>query len=118
MNNQQIGEKLVTYSNQDRADLAVDELYGEDIVSIEVDGNTVVGIAAVRDKHAGWYDNNEVHSAVAEGPYVGHDADKFVVRFAVDVTPKGGERGQFSEVGIYTVTGGKIVREEFLPLAG
>jgi hypothetical protein len=39
------------------------------------------------------------------------------VRFDVDVTDKNsGERFQGSEVGIYTVKDGKVVREEFLPM--
>jgi hypothetical protein len=42
-----------------------------------------------------------------------------VVRFDIDVTDKNsGQRMQGSEVGIYKVKEGKVVREEFLPMMG
>jgi hypothetical protein len=41
------------------------------------------------------------------------------VQYDIDVTDKESKkRIQMSEVGIYTVKDGKIVREEFLPSAG
>jgi len=46
-----------------------------------------------------------------EGPYV--HGDQFVVRFKMDVTPKGQKRMSFDEVGLYTVKNGKIVEESF-----
>jgi hypothetical protein len=50
------------------------------------------------------------------GPFVAHD--RFVVQYDVDVTDKASKkRMQMSEVGVYTVKNGKIVREEFLPVA-
>jgi hypothetical protein len=115
MDTLEVGQKLVTHSNADRSDLAVDELYAQNIVSIEP-SNSVQGLAAVRDKHSWWNDNNDVHSSTAEGPYIGHQAHKFVVKFAIDVTPKGASRVQFEELGIYTVADGKVVKEEFLSL--
>jgi hypothetical protein len=55
-----------------------------------------------------------VHSFGVHGPFVAHD--RFVVQFDADVTNKQSkERTQLSEVGVYTVKDGKIVREEFLP---
>ena len=56
----------------------------------------------------------EIHSFTASGPFVAHD--RFVVQYDADVTEKNSkERRQISEVGVYTVKSGKIVREEFLP---
>jgi uncharacterized protein YndB with AHSA1/START domain len=56
----------------------------------------------------------EVHSFTANGPFVGHD--RLVVQFDADVTDKNSkQRRKLSEVGVYTVKNGKIVREEFLP---
>ena len=114
MNIQEIGQKLVDYSNADRADLAVSELYADDIVSVEADAATTTGIAGIKEKHHWWDANHQVHSAVAEGPYVGA-ADQFIVKFAIDVTPRDGERIQMEEVGLYTVANGRVVREEFMP---
>ncbi len=122
MNAMEIGKRLVAHANAHRSDLAVDELYDEHIVSIEPatpDGttpNSVQGIDAIRAKHAAWFDANTVHGEAAEGPYVGHEADKFAVRFNVDLTPKGGERVQLEEMGVYTVLDGKIVKEEYFYL--
>jgi limonene-1,2-epoxide hydrolase len=40
------------------------------------------------------------------------------VQYDIDVTDKNSKkRMQMSEVGVYTVKDGKIVREEFLPMA-
>ena len=88
MNAMDIGRQLVAHANAHRSDLAVDELYDEYIVSIEPEApdsatpNQVEGIDAIRAKHAEWFDNNTVHAETAQGPYVGHEADKFAVRFS------------------------------------
>ena len=75
------------------------------------------GIDAVRDKADWWINNMLVHSFDVSGPFVAHD--RFVVQYDVDVTDKNSKnRMQMSEVGVYTVKDGKIVREEFLPLTG
>ena len=75
----------------------------------------VQGFDAVLAKTKWWLENHEIHSSLAIGPFVARD--KFVVRFDIDVTQKqSGKRMQASEVGIYTVAKGKVVREEFLPL--
>jgi hypothetical protein len=59
----------------------------------------------------------EIHSFDAHRPFVG--PDRFVVQYDADVTDKKSkERQQLSEVGVYTVKDGKIVREEFLPRVG
>jgi predicted ester cyclase len=43
--------------------------------------------------------------------------DQFAVRFTMDVTPKtgdtAGQRMQMTEIGLYTVQGGKITEERF-----
>jgi sugar (pentulose or hexulose) kinase len=58
-----------------------------------------------------------ISDAGERGPFVAHD--RFVVQYDIDVTDKSSKkRMQISEVGVYTVKEGKIVREEFLPYAG
>jgi hypothetical protein len=55
-----------------------------------------------------------VHSFDVQGPFVAHD--RFVVLYDADVSDKKtNQRHKMSEVGVYTVKDGKIVREEFLP---
>jgi hypothetical protein len=39
--------------------------------------------------------------------------DQFVVRFKIDMTPKGGQRMSLDEVGLYTVKNDKIIEERF-----
>ncbi len=115
----EIGAELVSLSNTDRSDDVVNAYYADNIVSIEPAGGdegTFSGIAAVREKHAYWNQNHEIHSAVAEGPYLGPQADQFMVKFSLDVTPLEAPRISFEEVGVYTVSHGKIVREEFSTL--
>ena len=119
----EIGQQIVALSNEGKGLEAIDQLYDEKIVSIEGQGSDELpqrmeGVAAVRGKSEWWYDNHEVHSSVATGPYAGHRDDQVVVRFNLDVTFKpSGERTQMEEVGLYTVQNGKVVQEEFLYLA-
>ena len=118
----EIGQAIVELSNAGRGEEAVERFYDEKIVSIEGQGSEEMparmeGLAAVRQKGTWWYENHEIHSLVASGPYAGHRDDQFVVRFELDVTFKpSGERSQMDEVGLYTVAGGKVVQEEFLYL--
>ncbi len=98
---------------------AINSLYGDDIVSVEAQEigempAETSGLDKVRGKTQWFLETNQVHSCMIGGPFVARD--KFVVRFDVDVTDKAsGKRAKMSEVGIYTVKDGKIVREEFLP---
>ena len=93
----------------------------QDIVSVEADSQggespEKRGIDQVREKTDWWVDKMQIHSFNVNGPFVAHD--RFVVQYDVDVTDKDSKkRMQMSEVGVYTVRNGKIVREEFLPLS-
>jgi len=77
-------------------------------------GDEKRGKEAVRDKIDWWVNAFEVHSFDAGQPFVG--GDRFVVQYDAEVSDKKTkERRKLSEVGVYTVENGKIVREEFLP---
>lgn len=116
----EIGTEFVRLVNEDKEAEILDKYYDENIVSIEGQDSEEMpgrmeGIAAIRGKHAWWFDNHEVHATQATGPFCGHREDQFVVQFDLDVTPKAsGERQQMSEVGLYTLKDGKIVQEEYL----
>ena len=120
----EIGTRLVQLFNDGQAIEAVDQLYGDNVVSIEGQGTEEMparmeGIEAVHGKSEWWFANNEVHSTKATGPFIGHREDQFIVHFELDITPKeSGERMQMSEVGLYTTEGGKVVQEEFLYQVG
>lgn len=121
----ELGQKMVEMVNQGPAGEAdfVSQYYADDVISIEGQGSDemparIEGLDAIRAKHAWWYDNNDVHSTVLQGPYIGHRDDQFVVHFTMEMTPKGGERTQMVEVGLYTVKNNKIAQEEYLYLMG
>src|SRR4029077_11350259 len=100
---------------------AIDTLYDDNIVSVEafsMSGGSpeTRGKEAVRGKSEWRLNATEVHSFTAEGPFLAHD--RFVVQYDAYVTDKESkQRRKLSEVGVYTVKGGKIIREEFLPRA-
>jgi ketosteroid isomerase-like protein len=115
-----VGKKLVDLCSKGKNMEAIDSLYSKDIVSVEASGNDQMpremrGIDKIRGKNQWWVENHNVHDAKVEGPFP--NEDRFAVRYHYDVTPKSGpmkgKRFQMDEVGIYTVKGGKIVREEF-----
>jgi hypothetical protein len=122
MTTQEIAEKVVELTRKRAWHEALDQLYDKDIVSVESRSNEgdsaeKRGLDAVRGKADWWVNTMEIHSFEVSGPFVAHD--RFVVQYDVDVTDKKSKhRFQMSEVGVYTVKNGKIVREEFLPHTG
>ena len=122
MDTKEIAQKVVELVRKQAWYEALDTLYDDDIVSVEAHagaGNSpeTRGKENVRGKIDWWLNAMEVQSFIADGPFVAHDL--FVVRYDADVTEKESkERRQISEVGVYTVKNGKIVREEFLPRSG
>ncbi len=122
MTTEEVAKKLVDLCAQGQYEEAVNSLYGADIVSVEPAAMggmpaEMKGFEAVCVKTRWWLENHQIHSSKVTGPFVARD--NFVVRFDIDVTQKqSGERMQASEVGLYTVKEGKIVREEFLPFLG
>ena len=116
----EIGTQFVKLAQEGNDAEILDRFYSDKVVSIEGQGSEEMparqeGIEAIRGKHQWWYDNHEIHSTSATGPFCGHRDDQFVVQFDIDVTHKpSGQRMQMSEVGIFTIADGKIVQEEFL----
>ena len=122
MNTEQVAKKVVELVRKQAWYEALDTLYDDNIVSAEafsMGGGSpeTRGKEGVRGKIDWWVNATEVHSFTANGPFVAHD--RFVVQYDADVSDKKTkERRRMSEVGVYTVKNGKIVREEFLPSAG
>ena len=114
MTTEEVAKKVVELVRKQAWYEALDTLYDQDIVSVEATTPESRGKEAVRGKIDWWVNAMEVHSFKASEPFVGHD--RFVVQYDADVTDKKSkERRKLSEVGVYTVKDGKIVREEFLP---
>jgi ketosteroid isomerase-like protein len=120
MNTEEVAKKVVELTRKKAWHEALDTLYAKDIVSVEahgMDGGSpeTRGVDGVRGKVDWWVNEMEVRSIKVSGPFVAHD--RFVVQYDLDVSnKKTNERMELSEVGVYTVKDGKIVREEFLPL--
>ena len=118
---EEVATKLVDYCRKSEWRKALEDLYAQDIVSVEAHEMENMpaemhGIDQVRGKTDWWEKNMEVHSAKVGGPFVARDT--FVVQFDIDVTEKESKkRMQMSEVGIYKVKDGKVAHEQFLPLA-
>src|SRR5881398_3775304 len=117
MTTEEVAKRVVELVRKQAWYEALDALYDEDIMSVEATTPESRGKEAVRGKIDWWVNAMEVHSFKASGPFVAHD--RFVVQYDADVTDKSSKkRFQLSEVGVYTVKNGKIVREEFLPFTG
>jgi SnoaL-like domain len=114
MNTQEIAKSFTDLCKKGQFDEAGNTFWSDDVVSREaMEGPMakVSGRAAVEGKGKWWYENHEIHDVKVQGPYV--NGDRFMVRFTMDVTPKGGARMTMDEMGLYTVKGGKVVEEEF-----
>ncbi|MAK61167.1 MAG: hypothetical protein CMK09_09340 [Ponticaulis sp.] len=113
-----VGMQLAELCKTGEEAKGLETLYSQDVVSVEAlamgeAGREAVGIEALKGKHDWWFSANVVHSSKVGGPFFFGD-DKFALTFAMDATDKAsGERSQMTEIGIYTVSDGKIVREEF-----
>ena len=122
MTTEEVAKKVVELVRKQAWYEALDTLYDNDIVSVEAYSGgggspETRGKDGVRGKVDWWVNAMQVHSFSASEPFVGHD--RFVVQYDADVTEKESkQRRKMSEVGVYTVKNGKIVREEFLPRAG
>ena len=114
-----IANELVALCREGRNGEAVEKFYADNIVTVESangpDNSAAEqhGIQAVRNKGQWWIDNNDVHSAVVNGPFISAD-NQFAVEYTYDTTFKPtGARGTMHEMALYTVENGRIVHEHF-----
>ena len=121
----EIGEKMVALCREGKNLEALETLFSNDAESLEAQGNEQMpaemkGLDALKQKNQWFVENHEIHGGNVKGPFP--NGDRFSVIFDYDVTPKAGpmagKRMQMEEVGLYTVAGGKIVREEFFYQGG
>ena len=118
MKNRDVGQQLVELCKQGKNMESINTLYAENVESVEAAkpplGERVTrGIEGVRRKNSDWGEQNTIHEHTVSGPYP-HGEDRFAVRFTYDVTNKpSGQRMKLDEIGVFTLAGGKIVREEF-----
>ena len=117
MKTEEVAKKVVELVRKQAWHEALNSLYDDNVVSVEATTPETQGKEGVRGKVDWWLDTFEVHRFDASEPFVARD--RFVVQYDAEVSDKKTkERRKLSEVGVYTVKNGKIVREEFLPYAG
>jgi hypothetical protein len=96
---------------------AIERLYSPNIESFEPIGDEQMpaelhGIDAVRAKNEWWFANHDIHRAEVNGPFLGDS--QFAVQYSYDITFKPtGRRTGGTEMALYTVEEGRIVREQF-----
>lgn len=113
MSIQSLAKQFVELCNQGKNFDVMKTMYADDIVSVEASGQETAGKAAVIEKSAKWASGLTIHGEQMRGPYF-NGTSQFAVFLTFEVTPKAtGQRVKQDEVGVYTVKGDKIVREQF-----
>ena len=115
MTTQQVADRLVALCRQGEILKAMEELYANDIESIEPEHaptKSAKGKPAVFEKGKQFASMIETrHGGSFSDPVVG--GHYFSVAMMLDATFKGKGRMTFDEVCVYEVKDGKIVREQF-----
>lgn len=117
MTTQEVANKLVAYMRKGQIFEAQAELYGDDIVCIEPEGNMAPsytkGKKAVAEKGKQFASMiEERHGGTCSDPVVG--GRYFSIGMTIDATMKGMGRQVLDEICVYEVKDGKIVHEQFL----
>lgn len=111
----EIGTAVVAHINAGEDDAPIwKRFWSRSVVSVEGGaGMAWHGQAAMEAKSSAWLAQNRVLGCRAEGPFVG--CSGFAVRMTIDAEDAStGTRRSMSEIGVYTVQDGKVVREEFM----
>jgi hypothetical protein len=116
MEAKEIAEKLVKWCKEGDFEKPYQHLYSPEIVSIENDGSSenglVKGMEGIQKKGEWWKENFEVHNTTVSEPIVAKNW--FSLKFEMDTTHKpSGHRSTMSEIAVFEVKEGKIVKEQF-----
>lgn len=115
MTTQEVANRLVSLCREGKLPEAQEELFDENIVSIESDPapvKEVSGKTAVKEKGKQWAATTEaVHGQKISDPVVA--GNFFSLAWSMDITMKGQGRTQMEEICVYEVKDGKIVKEQF-----
>jgi hypothetical protein len=115
MTTQEVANRLVSLCREGKVLDAGEELYGENIVSVEPDkspSGTLTGKKAVREKGNQFAEMIEAsHGGHISDPLVA--GDHFSISWLMDITMKGQGRTKMEEICVYEVKDGKIVKEQF-----
>jgi hypothetical protein len=112
MTTEEIVKRLVALVAEGKNLQAEEELYAQDVISVEQNGYTVQGLEAVMAKTKSAHEGmEEFYGGGITKSYVG--SDSFLLYFELDLKPKGGERTTMTEYGFYKVKDGKVSEEYF-----
>jgi len=121
MSAQEVATRLVQLCRDGKNVDAINELYDENIVSIEPEGSPMggktVGRDAVLESTNRWFSSVEtIHSAEISDPIVA--GDFFACTMTIDATYKEQGRNKMAELCVYEVKDGRIVKDQFFYHAG
>ena len=115
METQQVANRLVELCRLGEHMQAINELYGDNIISREVPGtpNEITsGKEAVIQKSEDWFKEvDEFHSSFISDPMVADN--HFSCKMKMDCTFKKQGRVLIEELAVYKVDNGKIIEEQF-----
>ena len=117
MSTKEVANKWAEYCRTGQWDKAVEELYGKNCVSLEMEGaqgfpQKVEGLDAIKMKGQQWEQMvEEFHGVEIEGPIIA--GNHFTASMKMDITMKGQARRISEEVAVFQVEEGKIVSEQF-----
>jgi hypothetical protein len=115
MTTQEIAKRVVELNRTGDYETIYRELYAVDAVSIENWGpepEVYTGLEAIGKKGEAWMaDVEEMHETSCSEPLVADGS--FAITFTMDITYKSRGREKMTEMAVYTVNDGKIVKEEF-----
>jgi len=108
-----LANKVVEMCNDSKNFDVMEQMYAEEMVSVEPDGQATHGKQAVIDKSKKWADENEIQSESVQGPFF-HGDDRFATQTTWKVTRNDtGKTVTLNEITVYTAKDGQLVREEF-----
>jgi ketosteroid isomerase-like protein len=116
MNAQEVANRLVQLCREGKDIDAINELYNDNIVSIEPESSPMpgktIGKEAVLESVNNWYNSVEqLHSARISDPIV--SSNFFACTMNFDITFKDRGRNSMDELCVYEVKDGRIVTSQF-----
>ena|SRR5258707_3078484 len=116
MNAREVANRLVQLCREGKDIDAINELYDDNIVSLEPEGSPMtgktVGKEAVLESTNRWYSSVEqLHSVHISDPIV--SGNFFACTMNFDITFKGQDRNAMGELCVYEVKDGRIVTSQF-----
>ena len=117
MSTREVANKWAEYCNTGQWEKAMEELYDDSCVSLEMEGaqgfpTRAEGMEEIKKKGEQWNQAVETfHGVEIEGPIVA--SNHFTAVMKMDVTMKGQPRRINEEVAVFQVKDGKIIKEQF-----